>query len=560
MNVDEMQKKLSQKATKEPEHQFEDLYGLLCNEVWLREAAHKVLQNKGSGTAGIDGMTKSNFLGDPDGYIRSLQEALKAKTFEPAPVKRVYIPKPNSEKKRPLGIPILLDRIVQEALRMILEPIWESDFSLHSYGFRPNRSTYDAVAYIGGRLTGTSGQTYQWVIEGDIASYFDTIPHRRLIKAVKKRVADRDIRNLIWKFLRAGVMHQGTLKETLTGTPQGGIVSPLLANIYLHALDKYIETKYLSLTEGQRARRRKRGKGNFLYVRYADDFVVLCNGTKAETHAMKKELGEFLSTMGLTLSEEKTKVTHITEGFDFLGYRVIRQRGTKGNMVPKVLVPKKAIDRFRSKLREMLARHTAEESIGLKIQKLNWLTRGWCEYYRSTSGPSKVFKEIAHELFWDFAHWLGRKYDSNMPAIMRRFRKGNTFGYGTKTLIMPREYTAKKHLSRTWHNPYTEKDAVRKEKERMKRESLFSYDNIRLGEYRPGEIDLRDEVLLRDGPICARCKKTFNPWEVQVDHIKPYAQFKRPEDADCTDNMQVLCTECHRAKTKIDLKVLSRVR
>ena len=173
MNVDEMQKKLSQKATKEPEHHFENLSGLLCNEVWLRVAAHTVLQNKGSGTAGIDGMTKSNFLGDPDGYIRSLQESLKAKTFEPAPVKRVYIPKPNSEKKRPLGIPILLDRIVQEALRMILEPIWEADFSTHSYGFRPNRSTYDAMTYIGKRLASSAGQAYQWVIEGDIASYFD---------------------------------------------------------------------------------------------------------------------------------------------------------------------------------------------------------------------------------------------------------------------------------------------------------------------------------------------------------------------------------------------------
>ena len=172
VNVDEMQKKLSQKATKEPEHHFENLYGLLCHEVWLRVAVHKVLQNKGSGTAGIDGMTKSNFLGDPDGYIRSLQELLKAKTFEPEPVKRVYIPKPNSEKKRPLGIPILLDRIVQEALRMILEPIWEADFSTHSYGFRPNRSTYDAIAYIGAKLTG-NGKTYQWVIEGDIASYLD---------------------------------------------------------------------------------------------------------------------------------------------------------------------------------------------------------------------------------------------------------------------------------------------------------------------------------------------------------------------------------------------------
>src|SRR6266852_1052027 len=556
-----MQKKLSQQATKEPEHQFEDLYGLLCNEVWLREAAHKVLQNKGSGTPGIDGMTKSNFLGDPDGYIRSLQEALKAKTFEPAPVKRVYIPKPNSEKKRPLGIPILLDRIVQEALRMILEPIWESDFSLHSYGFRPNRSTYDAVAYIGGRLTGTSGQTYQWVIEGDIASYFDTIPHRRLIKAVKKRVADRDIRNLIWKFLRAGVMHQGTLKETLTGTPQGGIVSPLLANIYLHALDKYIETKYLSLTEGQRARRRKRGKGNFLYVRYADDFVVICNGTKAETQAMKKELGEFLSTMGLTLSEEKTKVTHITEGFDFLGYRVIRSIGTKGNMVPKVLVPEKAIKRFREKVRDMLAPNTTEESTSAKIQALNRLTRGWCEYYRCTSSPSWAFNQIGIELFWDFAHWLGRKYESNMPAIMRRFRKDKLFGIGRTKLVMPNEYKAKRFVAKTWFNPYTDPQKIKEDKDRIKRESLFSYDPLWMGsERRQGQGDLREEILLRDGPICAICKKVFHFSEVQVDHIKSYARFKDPTDADRLENQQVLCTECHRAKTKTDLGVLSRVR
>jgi RNA-directed DNA polymerase len=338
------------------------------------------------------------------------------------------------------------------------------------------------------------------------------------------------------------------------------VVSPLLANIYLHELDKYIETKYLSLTEWQRAKRRKEGKGNILYVRYADDFVVLCNGTKAEAQAIKQELGELLSTMGLTLSEDKTKVTHTTEGFDFLGYRVIRSRGARGKMVPKVLVPQKAVDRYRRKVREMLARNTTEESVGVKIQKLNWLTRGWCEYYRSTNSPSKVFGKIKEELFWDFAHWLGRKYDSNMPAIMRRFRKENTFRIGTKALIMPTEYKAKKHLSKTWHNPYTEMDAARKEKERIKRESLFSYDSIHPGERRPGEVDLREEVLLRDGPICAWCKKELNPWEVQVDHITPYARFKRPEEADCMDNMQVLCTECHRAKTKTDLKVLSRVR
>ena len=153
------------------------------------------------------------------------------------------------------------------------------------------------------------------------------------MKAIKQRVADRKIRDLLWKFLRAGVMQQGTIKATLTGTPQGGIVSPLLANIYLHELDRYMESKYLSFTERQRHNRRKQGKGNVLYVRYADDFVVLCNGTKAEAQAIKQELEECLSTMGLTLSEEKTKVTHITEGFDFLGYRVLRSTGTKGIII-----------------------------------------------------------------------------------------------------------------------------------------------------------------------------------------------------------------------------------
>jgi RNA-directed DNA polymerase len=561
VNVDEMQKKLSQKAEKEPEHQFENLYGMLCNEVWLRAAVHKTLQNSGSATAGIDGRTKSNFLGDFDGNINRLKEALKAKTFEPTPVKRVYIPKPNSEKKRPLGIPTLFDRIVQEALRMTLEPIWEADFSRHSYGFRPNRSTYDAITYLYKCLRGNAGAIYQWVIEGDIASYFDTIPHRRLIKAVKKRVADRDTRDLLWKFLRAGVMHQGTMKETLTGTPQGGIVSPLLANIYLHELDRYMESKYLNLTESQRSTRRKKGIGNVLYVRYADDFVVLWNGTKAEAHATKQEIGELLRTMGLTLSEEKTKVTHITEGFDFLGYRVIRSIGTKGKMVPKVLIPEKAIKQFRYKIRGILGPGTTKESIGLIIQQLNWLTRGWCEYYRCTSSPSRTFEKLEYELFWDFAHWLGQKYEmQHMSAIMQRFYKGKTFGTNTLKLVKPNEYKAKRLLAKTWHNPYTEKNEVKEEKERIKRESLFSYDSVRHGEYRSGAHDQREEVILRDGPICAWCKKEFHPFEVQVDHIKPRARFKNPEDADRLENQQVLCTTHHRAKTKTDQEVLSRMR
>jgi len=502
----------------------------------------------------------SNFNGDVEGNLQRLSEALKAKTFEPLPVRRVYIPKPNG-RKRPLGIPTIDDRIVQEALRMILEPLWEADFSVHSYGFRPNRSTYDAMASIGKRLAGNGGDNYQWVIEGDIASYFDTIPHRRLIKAVKKRVADRDIRDLLWKFLRAGVMEQGDKKETLTGTPQGGIVSPLLANIYLDQLDKYMESNYLNLSAYDRRKRRAQGKGNYLYVRYADDFVVLCNGTKAEAQAIKEELKGLLSTMGLTLSEAKTKVTHITEGFDFLGYRVIREMGRHGKMVPKVVIPEKAMKKFQNKIKEILAPERAQESTHAKIIALNRLIGGWCEYYRCTSGPSQVFGKLSDHIFRHMAHWLGRKYKQSMSVAMQRFREGNTFRTKTLKLKMPREYKAKYFLAKTWHNPYTETEKIQREKDRIKRESLFSYDQLWTGnEDRQAGMDLREEVILRDGPTCTQCGNVFHPSEVQIDHIKPRARFTNPTDADRLDNLQVLCTACHRAKTKTDLKVLSRMR
>jgi RNA-directed DNA polymerase len=154
-----MQRKLSQRATEESEHTFDNLYSLLCNVVWLRVAHHKVNSNQGRETAGIDGMSMSNFNGDLDGNLERLRQLPKAKTFEPQPVRRVYIPKANG-KTRPLGIPGIRDRIVQEALRMIMEPIWEADFSQRSYGFRPNRSTYDAISYLSNRLTGSAGMAY----------------------------------------------------------------------------------------------------------------------------------------------------------------------------------------------------------------------------------------------------------------------------------------------------------------------------------------------------------------------------------------------------------------
>ena len=554
MNVDEMHKELSRKAKREPEHQFENLCDLLWHDQWLRAAWGKVSTNTGSETAGVDHESMTTFNEPPDKKLAELKEQLKAKTFEPRPVRRVYIPKANG-KKRPLGIPTIADRIVQEALRMILEPIWEADFSTHSYGFRPNRNAQDALTYLTNRLTGRSGKVYQWVIEGDITSYFDEIPHRRLIKAVKKRVADRDIRDLLWKFLRAGVMEKGKQRETLTGTPQGGIVSPLLANIYLHELDRYMESNYLNLDSHARARRRKQGEGNFLYVRYADDFVVLCNGTKAEAQKMKEALGGILSNMGLELSEEKTKITHITAGITFLGYRIKRHIGTTGKMVPMVSIPEAAMKRFRHKTRGIIAPSTLNDSVKAKVVALNRLGSGWCQYDRITHAPTKTFRKLNPAVYWGLAHWLGRKYKISMPEVMKRFQQEKG-GLGTKsiTVRMPTEYTLKKSIPKTWHNPYTGKGKIT-------REEVFSYDDLWTGhEDRQGWMDLREEVILLKGTTCSLWGTILHSSEVEVDHIIPRARFKDPQEADSMDNLQTLCTPCHRAKTKTDLKVLSRMR
>ena len=267
MKVREMQRRLSRRAEQEPAHRFGDLYNLLYDMTWLREAHRGVSQNAGKMTAGCDGITMTLFDEHLDANLATLREELRAGTFAPRPVRRVLIPKGNG-RRRALGIPSIRDRIVQEALRMLLEPIFEADFSPRSYGFRPGRCTMDAVAYVA--ATATGHQRYYWIIEGDIASYFDTINHRKLLKLVAKRIRDKHVLTLIWKFLKAGVMEGKLFRDTRTGTPQGGIISPLLANIYLHPLDCYL-TRYTALSEYQKLRRRRHGQANFLYARYADD-------------------------------------------------------------------------------------------------------------------------------------------------------------------------------------------------------------------------------------------------------------------------------------------------
>lgn len=559
MDVGETQKKLSLWAEQDRTHQFYDLYHLLYQDDWLRTAHSHVRQNAGSRTAGWDGVRMRDFEENLEGNLQRLKGNLKSGGFTPQPVRRTYIRELKTGgrvKMRPLGIPAIGDRIVQEALRMMLEPIWEADFSPHSHGFRPNRSTKDAVAYIGARLTSGKSRAYGWIVEGDIQSFFDTIDHHKLMQLLRRRIKDKKVLSLIWQFLRAGIMEEGTYRHSLLGTPQGGIVSPLLANIYLHELDRYMD-RYTELPGPDRQKRKYRGIANFLYVRYADDFVVLCDGRKEQAEGMRQELYEFLKAeLKLELSLEKTKVTHVREGFKFLGFLIDRGITGSGKWAPRVRIPPEAMERVRGKLRAALAPSTHGDSVHAKILGVNSIIGGWCRYYQMTSSPSKYFGELGHEVFWLMAHWLGRKYEMSIATVMEKFRRQHTFGTESIMLKMPMEFKAKWHRARTVPNPYTSDPAM------IQRENLDSLEEEWSGkERRQGEADRKEVVYQRDKGICGVCGN-FVPWdEADIDHKIPRSRFQPSKAGDTWENLWILHRKpCHQMKTKRDLQGGGRVR
>jgi group II intron reverse transcriptase/maturase len=552
MNVGEMQRKLSLWATQDTERKFYGLYDLLCDTEWLQLAHDHVKQNAGSVTAGCDGINMAAFDENLEENLQRIREELKWETFAPDPVRRVYIPKPNG-KTRPLGIPAIKDRIVQEALRMTLEPIFEADFSQYSFGFRPTRRTMDAVRYI--QWSTSETKKFFWIIEGDIASYFDTINHPKLIRLVRRRIKDKKVLRLIWKFLRSGVMEKRTFRDTKLGTPQGGIISPLLANIYLHELDKYME-RHVSLPGREKTRRRQQKLGNFTFARYADDFVVLCNGSKSQAEQMREELYEFLKAeLRLELSKEKTKVTHLNDGFKFLGFWI--QRGQGGNgITTKVVIPVEAMDKVKTKIKIALTPTSHQDSVNAKIIGLNMLIRGWCQYYQYTSKATTQFNRLGHMLFWEMAHWLGRKFKMRrMSRVMKRFSQDNTFVHGKYCLLKPIEFKSLQYRERFFKpNPYLV------QKRTLTREKLPVESYWTGYEARAGMADLRPLIRERDEYICRLCGSKVTSATSEVDHIRPVRRFKRPIDANDPENLWTLCIPCHDRKTKIDRKGESQVR
>ena len=415
-----MQDKLHQWATNDPGRQFDDLYNLVCDPAFLVVAWDRVRKNKGARTAGIDGVAPRSIGPAAGRFLAGLRADLRARRFIPVPVREKMIPKASGKLRR-LGIPTTVDRVVQAALKLVLEPIFEADFKPCSYGFRPRRRAHDAIAEI--HYLASPTRNYEWVFEADITACFDEIDHQALMARVRRRIGDKRVTDLVKAFLRAGLLSEDAVhRETLTGTPQGGILSPLLANIALSVLDEHFTRKWEALgPEWARIKHRRSGGAVYRIIRYADDFVVMLHGTRDDAEALWGEVAAVIAPMGLRLSNEKTRVCHIDEGFDFLGFRIQRRRRPGSNKRFVYTWPSaKALASVKTKTR-VLTRRRAHRTLADLLRRLNAVLRGWCNYFRH--GVSKrTFCYVDHFAFWRIVGWLRKRHlGLNWGTLRRRF-------------------------------------------------------------------------------------------------------------------------------------------
>jgi group II intron reverse transcriptase/maturase len=343
----------------------------------LAEAWNRVKANRGA--AGIDGETLSMIeqRGERE-FLEDVQQRLRTGEYLPQPVRRQYIPKPDGTK-RPLGIPTVRDRVVQAATKLVIEPVFEADFKKSSYGFRPKKNATEALETI--RLNG--GRNYRYVVDGDIKSYFDQISHDKLLKLVERRISDRRVLKLLRQWLKAGVLEEGVRRGTDLGSPQGGVISPLLANIYLDVLDGIWE-------------RRCRHLG--ILVRYADDFVVLCR-TRVDAEEALRRVGVILDRLDLTLHPEKTRIVELglgKRGFVFLGcYLRVVLSHFKGREYLFRWPSARAMNRIRAQIRALTDRRrwAGMKDIRDVIRAINPVLRGWGNYFRTGNASSK-FQQV----------------------------------------------------------------------------------------------------------------------------------------------------------------------
>lgn len=414
-----MQTKLHRWSNQDATARFDDLFNLVVDPAFLRVAWERVAGNTGARSAGIDGLTirAIEAVDGRVGFLDDLRRSVKSGQFMPSPVKQRKIPK-SPGKYRTLGIPTVADRIVQASLVLVLEPIFEADFHPSSYGFRPRRRAWDAVA----EIQMFASRSYEWVFEADITACFDEIDHTALMGRVRRRVGDKRVLTLVKAFLKAGALSEDqVVRRTDTGTPQGGILSPLLANIALEVLDEHFARVWAatSATRVDRSRRRRRGEPIFRLVRYADDFVVLVSGTRDHAEALWQHSADILAPLGLRLSPEKTSVVHIDDGFDFLGFRIQRHRkpGTSKSFV-YTFPARPSVASVRRKVKTITTQGT-NQPLSEVLRQLNMLLRGWTRYFQH--GVSKrTFGYLRHYTWSRVVTWLRNKHRKTGWKTLRR--------------------------------------------------------------------------------------------------------------------------------------------
>jgi RNA-directed DNA polymerase len=422
--VREIQAKLHRWATDDPHRRFDDLFNLVHDPGFLLVAWDRVRNNRGARTAGVDGTTAYSIEAGQgvEGFLDRLRWQVKDRSFRPVPVRERLIPKAGGKKRR-LGIATVADRVVQASLKLVLEPIFEADFHPYSYGFRPRRRAHDAIV----ETRMLASHSYEWIVEGDITACFDEISHPALMGRVRERVGDKRVLALVKAFLKADILGQdGALRDNDTGTPQGGILSPLLANIALTVLDEHIAQQPggPNSTQGERARRRRQGQANYRLVRYADDFLVLIAGTRQHAEDMRTEVAAVLAPMGLRLSMTKTRITHIDEGLDFLGWHIQRHRKRGTNRYYVYTYPaKKALRAVTAKVKTV-CRKSVNLPLPALLHQLNPVLRGWCAYFRP-GVSSATFQYLAHYAWDRVIRWIRRKHRGiTWKELRRRYCQG----------------------------------------------------------------------------------------------------------------------------------------
>jgi group II intron reverse transcriptase/maturase len=359
----------------------------------LARAWERVKKNKGAG--GVDGVTVSRFNEKREYYLGLLHQKLKDGSYRPRPVRRVEIDKPGSTAKRALGIPTVMDRVCQQAVVQVLEPIFEPTFRDESFGFRPGRSTHMAMRRIWRQLK--AGNT--WVVDADIADFFGTLTHSTLVDLVAQRVADGKVLGLLRQFLEAGVLRDGQVEPTLTGVPQGGVASPLLSNVYLHVFDQ------------------KMAEAGFALTRFADDWVITCTSRREAERALTSARAVLEGELGLRVHPDKTRIVHVAQGFEFLGYKIKQGKGRlqyrEGGPDLYAYPRDRTIERFKQRVRHITTRRNPKKLDGL-LDELNPVIRGWGNYFRRAH-VRRLFHRLDGWVLrriwsWRYKRWRCRGY------------------------------------------------------------------------------------------------------------------------------------------------------